>query len=89
MLPGATRVLQQEVGAVKEYPGGFTLLRVHSGGYALNFYKTRDPLAREWSERSRQELAGLWPQLSLGATVADRNTVVARDLSGVGRAELT
>ena len=32
---------QQEVGAVKEYPGGFTLLRIHSGGYALNFYKTR------------------------------------------------
>ncbi|HEX2317214.1 MAG TPA: metallophosphoesterase family protein [Thermomonospora sp.] len=83
ILPGRTRVLQQEVGAVKEYPGGFTLLRVHTGGYALNFYKTRAPLAREWSERSRQELAGLWPQLSLGTSVADRNTVVARDLSGI------
>ena len=83
-LPGRGHVTQQEVGAVKEYPGGFTLLRIHSGGYALNFYKTRDDLAREWSERSRQELGGLWPQLSLGPSVADRNSMVARDLSGIG-----
>jgi Icc protein len=83
VLPGAAHVAQQEVGAVKEYPGGFTLLRVHTGGYALNFYKTRSRLAREWSERSRQEFNGLWPQISLGASVADRNSVTARDLSGL------
>ena len=74
---------QQEVGAVKEYPGGFSLLRVHSGGYALNFYKTREALAREWSERSRQEINGLWPQFSFGPSAADRGSVAARDLSGV------
>ncbi|MEU5876316.1 metallophosphoesterase family protein [Spirillospora sp. NPDC047279] len=85
VFPLAPRVAQQEVGAVKEYPGGFTLLRVHTGGYALNFYKTRGDLARAWSERSRQELAGLWPQLSLGNRVSDRNSVVHRDFSGVGR----
>lgn len=73
------------VGAVKEYPGGFTLLRVHTGGYALNFYKTRGDLARAWSERSRQELSGLWPQLSLGNRVTDRNSVAHHDLSGIGR----
>ncbi|MDL4772816.1 purple acid phosphatase family protein [Actinomadura xylanilytica] len=84
VFPAAPRVVQQEVGAVKEYPGGFTLLRLYSGGYALNFYKTRSDPAREWSERSRQELSGLWPQLSLGNRVADRNSVVVRDLSGVG-----
>ncbi|HEY0539494.1 MAG TPA: metallophosphoesterase family protein [Actinoallomurus sp.] len=83
VLPGSPRVVQQEVGAVKEYPGGFTLLRVHSGGYALNFYKTRSALAREWSERSRQELGGLWPELSFGPAVSDRGSVVARDLSGI------
>jgi hypothetical protein len=76
--------VQQEVGAVKEYPGGFTLLRLHTGGYALNFFKSRSLLAREWSERSRQELSGLWPQLSLGTAVTDRNSVAARDLSGLG-----
>ncbi|MFG2249418.1 fibronectin type III domain-containing protein [Spirillospora sp. NPDC048823] len=83
VFPLAPRVVQQEIGAVKEYPGGFTLLRVHTGGYALNFYKTRSDEARAWSERSRQELAGQWPQLSLGNRHADRNTVVPRDLSGL------
>ncbi|MBO2454433.1 metallophosphoesterase family protein [Actinomadura barringtoniae] len=83
VFPIAPRVVQQEVGAVKEYPGGFTLLRVHEGGYALNFYKTRSDEARAWSERSRQELNGLWPQLSLGNRVADRNSVAARDFSGL------
>ncbi|WP_026414790.1 purple acid phosphatase family protein [Actinomadura oligospora] len=84
VFPLAPRVVQQEVAAVKEYPGGFTLLRVHEGGYALNFYKTRAPLAREWSERSRQELSGMWPRLSFGDRIADRNSVVRRDLSGLG-----
>ncbi|MGP4029533.1 metallophosphoesterase [Actinomadura sp. 3N407] len=83
VFPLAPRVVQQEIGAVKEYPGGFTLLRVHTGGYALNFYKTRSSEARAWSERSRQELAGQWPQLSLGNRPTDRNTVVTRDLSGL------
>jgi hypothetical protein len=81
--PAAPGVVLQEVGAVKEYPGGFNLLRVHSGGFALNFYKSRSGLAREWSERSRQELVGLWPQFSLGTAVSDRNSVAARDLSGL------
>jgi 3',5'-cyclic AMP phosphodiesterase CpdA len=84
ILPGSRHVTQQEVGAAKEYPGGFALLRVHAGGYALNFYKTRGDLAREWSERTRQELNGLWPQLSFGPAVSDRNSVVARDFSGIG-----
>ncbi|MCP2337269.1 purple acid phosphatase family protein [Actinomadura rupiterrae] len=83
VFPLAPRVVQQEVAAVKEYPGGFTLLRVHSGGYALNFYKTRAPLAREWSERSRQELSGAWPRLSFGDRLTDRNTTTRRDLSGL------
>jgi hypothetical protein len=36
-LAGAPGVVHQEVAAAKEYPGGFALLRVHEGGYALNF----------------------------------------------------
>lgn len=81
--PLAPGVTHQEVAAGKEYPGGFALLRLHTGGFALNFYKCRSDLAREWSERSRQEILGLWPQFSLGASVADRNSVVCRDLSGL------
>ena len=83
VLAGAPDVVHQEVAAGKEYPGGFTLLRIFTGGYAMNFYKSSSALARNWSERSRQEIAGYWPQFALGASVADRNTMVVRDLSGL------
>jgi hypothetical protein len=83
--PTAPDVPLQEVAAAKEYPGGFTILRLHTGGYAMNFYKSRSDLAREWSERSRQEIMGFWPQFAFGNNVADRNTVVRHDLSGLRR----
>ena len=63
----ANGVVFQEVAAVKEYPGGFHLLRVFNGGYALNFYKFKAPLAQEWSERSRPEYGGLSPFYVLGS----------------------
>lgn len=81
--PLAPGVTHQEIAAGKEYPGGFSLLRLHTGGFALNFYKTRSQLARAWSERSRQEIVGLWPQFALGSRVTDRNTMVAHDFSGL------
>jgi hypothetical protein len=84
LSPVARDVVFQEVAATKEYPGGFTLLRIHEGGYALNFYKTRSELSREWSARTRQEYGGLYPSYTLG-TLADRNSVVARDFSGLKR----
>ena len=83
--PLAPAVTLQEIAAVKEYPGGFSLLRLYTGGFALNFHKTRSALSREWSERSRQEISGAWPQFALGSSVADRNTVVKHDLSDLRR----
>ena len=82
-LDGAPGVVHQEVAAVKEYPGGFTLMRVHEGGYALNFHKSSSDEARAWSERSRMQVGGSWPQFALGSQVSDRNLVVDRDLSGL------
>ncbi|WP_305779298.1 metallophosphoesterase [Nocardia nova] len=76
------RVEFLEVGAVKEYPGGYTLLRLYEGGYMVNFYKTRTADARRWSTRSRAEYLGLMPEYTLGST-ADRNHVVLGDLSGL------
>jgi hypothetical protein len=73
----------QEIAAGKEYPGGFSLLRLHTGGFALNFYKSRSDQARAWSERSRQEILGFWPQFALGSSVQDRNTMVVHDLSAI------
>ncbi|HWB65421.1 MAG TPA: metallophosphoesterase family protein [Mycobacteriales bacterium] len=80
----AKQVVFQEVAATKEYPGGFSLLRVHEGGYAMNFYKTRAPLAREWSERTRGEYLGVGlSAFYMSGSIADRNYVVRRDLSGL------
>lgn len=61
-----------EGGSTKEYPGGFTIVRLYEGGYMVNFHKTAHPEARAWSERSRGEYLGLYPYFTLGA-LADRN----------------
>jgi Icc protein len=71
-----------EVSAVKEYPGGYSLLRVHTGGYLVSFYRTRAELALGWSQRTRAEYFGIFPHYALG-TIADRNHMVRRDLSGL------
>lgn len=69
-----------ELGATKEYPGGYGLVRVYEGGYMVNFYKTRGDAARAWSERSRGEYLGLYPYYTLGS-FGDRNFTVAADFS--------
>ncbi|GAC1441205.1 MAG: hypothetical protein NVSMB55_08330 [Mycobacteriales bacterium] len=61
-----------EGGAVKEYPGGYTVVRMFDSGYMVNFYKTSTPEARAWSERSRGEYLGTSPSYQLGS-LADRN----------------
>jgi hypothetical protein len=63
-----------EGGAVKEYPGGYTVVRLYADGYMVNFWKTKDPEARAWSERSRGEYLGLYPYYTLGG-LRDRNWV--------------
>ena len=63
-----------EGGAVKEYPGGFTTLRLYASGVMVNFWKAKDPEARAWSERSRGEYLGLYPYYTLGG-FSDRNWV--------------
>src|SRR4051812_30808253 len=67
-----------EGGAVKEYPGGYTVVRLFEGGYMANFWKTSSPDARAWSERSRGEYLGLGPDYQLGS-LADRNWSYAVD----------
>lgn len=61
-----------EGAAVKEYPGGYTVVRLYETGYLVNFYKTASPEARAWSERSRGEYLGLYPYYTLGQ-LGDRN----------------
>ncbi len=77
--PVAPDVEFLEVAAIKEYPGGYTLLRLYEGGYLANFYKSSSPLAREWSQTSAAEYLGLYPAYTLGS-LTDRNHVVRRNL---------
>jgi hypothetical protein len=63
-----------EGGAVKEYPGGFTQVRLFEGGYMVNFFKTSSADARAWSEVTRGEYLGLAPGYQLGG-FSDRNWV--------------
>ncbi|MFB9465661.1 hypothetical protein [Streptomyces cinereospinus] len=85
VLNEAPHVTFQEVSAVKDYPKGFSLLRLHTAGYALNHDAPRDPSARAWVERGRRIAGGLWPHHALGQAVTDRNSVAAHDLSGITR----
>jgi 3',5'-cyclic-AMP phosphodiesterase len=71
-----------EVGATKEYPGGYSLLRLYTGGYMVSYYKLRSSLALAWAQRTRHEYYSLYPHYMLG-TIADRNHTVVRDLSGL------
>ncbi|MCU1643171.1 MAG: hypothetical protein JWN03_3446 [Nocardia sp.] len=76
-----------EVAAVKEYPGGYTLLRLYEGGYMANFYKTAGEAARRWSTRTRRQYLGLHPDHALGSC-PDRNHIGLRDFSGLTAADL-
>lgn len=74
-----------EVGAVKEYPGGYSLVNVYEDGYMVNFYKTEAEESKAWSEQSRGEYLGLYPYYTLG-TLSERNFVIAGDFSDAARA---
>lgn len=80
-VPGVPFV---ELAATKEYPGGYGVVRVHEGGYAVNFYKTRGDASRAWSERSRGEYLGLYPYYTLGS-LEDRNFTITADFSDATR----
>lgn len=69
-----------EGAAVKEYPGGYTTVRLYESGFMVNFWKTKDPAARAWSELSRGEYLGLYPYYTLGS-FGDRNWVHTFDAS--------
>ena len=85
--PRSAALPYMEFGAVKEYPGGYTILRLFEGGYMVNFWKSGGSLApadlaercRMWSERSRGEYLGLYPYGTLGR-FADRNAVHVHEL---------
>jgi hypothetical protein len=71
-----------EGAATKEYPGGYTVVRLFEGGLMVNFWKASQPKARAWSELSRGEYLGLYPYYTLGS-LGDRNWVHRFDASAL------
>lgn len=50
-----------ETAAAKEYPGGYALYKVFTGGYVQAFYKCTTPGCLAWSEQTRGEYLNLYP----------------------------
>jgi predicted phosphodiesterase len=72
----APGVVFAETGSTKEYPGGYTIYRVYSGGFMSNFYKSSCPECREWSDITRGEYDFLGGgQVVLFGELEDRNYV--------------
>lgn len=72
----ATGVVFAETGSSKEYPGGYTIYKIYTGGFISNFYKTRCPECREWSEITRNEYDFLGgAQKILFGNLGDRNYI--------------
>ncbi len=61
-----------ENGPTKEYPGGYSVFSVYSGGYMRNFQRLECSFCREWTSTTRDEYLGLYPLYTLG-TLSARN----------------
>lgn len=68
---GCGRVPFVEAPAVKEYPLGWTELRVFAGGVLSAFRTVADPVARAWAARTRRAALGRWGPYAAGR-LADR-----------------
>jgi Icc protein len=60
-----------EVACAKDYPGAWAEYRVHEGGYTQVMRRVTAPAARDWSERARYMIQGIYRDLVLG-TIDDR-----------------
>jgi 3',5'-cyclic-AMP phosphodiesterase len=58
LAPGVPFV---ETAAAKEYPGGYAIYKVFSGGYIQSFHKCTTPQCLAWSEKTRGEYLNLYP----------------------------
>ena len=66
-----------ETPSTKEYPGGFCLYRVYSGGYLQTFYRTDcDDYCLPWFELTKGEYFGFAPAILFG-DLKDRNFLYA------------
>ena len=67
-----------ETASTKEYPCGYAITRVFTGGYMQNYYTPRDPECLEWSSMTRDAYVRIGFGSKIGS-LADRNFVVKFD----------
>jgi 3',5'-cyclic-AMP phosphodiesterase len=67
-----------ETAPTKEYPCGYAITRVFSGGYMQNYYTPHDPECLEWSSMTRDAYVKIGYGSKIGS-LADRNFVITFD----------
>lgn len=67
-----------ETTATKDYPCGYAITRVFTGGYMHNYYTPKNPDCLQWSAISREAFISI-SLYSKAGTLADRNFVVRYD----------
>jgi Icc protein len=72
--PWTGRMPILEMGPSKEYPGGYSVIRVYQRGFVRNFYRLRCGFCRRWIETTRWEYLGQYPHYTTGS-LRDRNFV--------------
>ncbi|WP_320669824.1 metallophosphoesterase family protein [Patulibacter defluvii] len=55
-----------ENGAIKEYPAGYALLRVHEDGIMRTFHRPDNAWSRHWTATSARQVWGLHPSITRG-----------------------
>jgi Icc protein len=56
-----------EVACAKDYPGAWAEYRIYEGGYTQVVRRVAAPAARDWSERARHMIQGIYRDLVLGS----------------------
>lgn len=56
-----------EVACAKDYPGAWAEYRIYEGGFTQVMRRVVAPAARDWSERARHMIQGIYRDLVLGA----------------------
>jgi hypothetical protein len=65
--PRTGRMPFVEVGPSKEYPGGYSVLRVYEGGFLREWFPTECGFCNQWRETTRGEYVSLYPLYTTGS----------------------
>ena len=79
---GSDHIHFLETAACAAYPGGYTAVRLYTGGYQINFYRPLTDEVMNWLAISRWQSLGIGAHMMIGR-FSDRNHVIYTDLSAL------